>query len=41
MTKVNHLLECLRPHNPEKVTVPGSCARDEMDDHSDLDLVVI
>ena len=36
MTKVDQLLECLRPHNPQKVTVPGSHARDVMDVHRDL-----
>ena len=35
------MLNCLRPYDPEKVIVFGSYARGDIDEYSDIDLVII
>ncbi len=39
--KVRKLIDCLLPYGPERLFLFGSWARQEEDDLSDLDLVVI
>jgi predicted nucleotidyltransferase len=39
--RIDKLLEVLRPYEPERVYLFGSAAREEADELSDLDLVVI
>ena len=39
--RIDKLLEVLRPYQPERVYLFGSVAREEADDLSDLDIVVI
>jgi len=39
--RIDKLLEVLRPYEPERVDLFGSAAREEADELSDLDLVVI
>jgi predicted nucleotidyltransferase len=39
--RIKRLLEALRPYEPEQVYLFGSAARDEADEWSDLDVVVI
>lgn len=40
-TKISKLIAALRPYQPERVYLFGSAAREEEDELSDLDLVVI
>ena len=40
-TKISKILAALRPYQPERVYLFGSAAREEEDELSDLDLVVI
>jgi predicted nucleotidyltransferase len=40
-TRIDKLLEVLRLYQPERVNLFGSVAREEADDLSDLDIVVI
>jgi predicted nucleotidyltransferase len=40
-TRVDQLVEALRPYEPERVYLFGSWAREEADELSDLDIVVI
>lgn len=41
MNKLKRLLNCLKPYKPEKVIVFGSYARGDIDEYSDIDLVII
>lgn len=41
MNKLEIVLEGLKKYNPEKIILFGSSARGEIDEYSDLDLVVI
>ncbi|GBR76548.1 putative nucleotidyltransferases [Candidatus Termititenax persephonae] len=40
-TLVSDLVENLKPANPYKIVLFGSCARDEMTADSDIDLMVV
>ncbi len=41
MEKLKRVIECIKQYNPEKIIVFGSYARGDIDEYSDLDLVVI
>ncbi len=41
MDKVDKIVKCLTQYEPEKIIIFGSYVRDEMDEYSDLDFVVI
>ena len=41
MDKVDKVVKCLTQYEPEKIIIFGSYVRDEMDEYSDLDFVVI
>ncbi|MBL7117703.1 MAG: nucleotidyltransferase domain-containing protein [Candidatus Syntrophoarchaeum sp.] len=41
MDKVDKIVKCLMQYEPEKIIIFGSYVRDEMDEYSDLDFVVI
>lgn len=41
MNKVDKVVKCLMQYEPEKIIIFGSYVRDEMDEYSDLDFVVI
>ncbi|MBA5942662.1 MAG: nucleotidyltransferase domain-containing protein [Methanophagales archaeon] len=41
MNKVDKVVKCLMQYDPEKIIIFGSYVRDEMDEYSDLDFVVI
>ena len=41
MDKVKRVVECLRRYNPERVILFGSYARGDVDEYSDVDVVVI
>lgn len=41
MDKVDKVVKCLMQYEPEKIIIFGSYVRDEMDEYSDLDFVVI
>ncbi len=41
MDKLNRVVECLKQYEPEKIILFGSCAIGEVDEFSDIDLVVI
>ncbi len=39
--KIAQLIEDLKPYNPEKIILFGSAAREDSDEYSDMDVVVI
>jgi predicted nucleotidyltransferase len=41
MDKVDKVVKCLMQYEPEKIIIFGSYVRDEMDEYSNLDFVVI
>lgn len=41
MDKVKRVVECLRRYNPERIILFGSYARGDVDEYSDVDVVVI
>ena len=41
MDKVKRVVECIKQYDPEKIIVFGSYIREEIDEYSDLDFVVI
>ena len=41
MDKVKKIVDCLRRYDPERIILFGSYAREEADEYSDVDLVII
>lgn len=41
MDRVQKVIECIKKYEPEKIIIFGSYVRDELDEYSDLDFVVI
>lgn len=41
MDRIKKIIECIKKYEPEKIILFGSYARGEIDEYSDIDLVVI
>lgn len=41
MDKLSRAIECMKKYEPEKIILFGSYAREEIDEYSDMDFVVI
>ena len=41
MDKLQRAIECIKKYDPEKIIIFGSYAREETDEYSDMDFVVI
>ncbi len=41
MDRLQKVIECIKKYKPEKIILFGSYARNEADEHSDIDFVVI
>jgi uncharacterized protein len=41
MDKIDRVKQCLMKYKPERIIIFGSCARDDSDEYSDIDVVII